>query len=98
MFTKQVGIKIDVTVRTPAGAIFDLSAATTKNMRFRLGDGTVITRSATFITNGTDGQLRYVTVAGDFDVPCEIALQVYLVLPTGTFYTSRTSFTVEAIW
>jgi len=74
--------------------IFDASALTTKNLIFKKPDGTIITKEATFYTNGTDGIIEYKTVSGDLDQNGVWALQAYLETPLGSWKTSTTMFRV----
>jgi hypothetical protein len=43
--------------------IVDASGATTKEILFRKPSGAVVTKSAAFTTDGTDGKIEYVTAA-----------------------------------
>jgi hypothetical protein len=51
------------------GGIMDLSNATTKNLIFKRPNGQLLTKPAEFVTDGTDGKLKYVTVAADDTTP-----------------------------
>lgn len=47
----------------------DISVATTKQIIYTKPDGvTTITKTAAFVTDGTDGQISFTTVTGMFDV------------------------------
>lgn len=72
----------------------DISAATTKNIILKKPDGTKLTKTASFSTDGTDGYIQYVTVAGDIDTAGDWELQVYIVEPSGAWYTDTKKFTV----
>jgi hypothetical protein len=78
------------------GVIVDISAATTKEILFRKPDGTVVTKTGTFSTDGTDGKLRYTTIAGDLDQAGDWRVQGYIVTPTGSWKSSVETFTVLA--
>lgn len=45
----------------------DISAATVKQLIFRKPDGTTVTKTADFTTNGEDGALEWETQAGDVE-------------------------------
>jgi len=47
------------------GAVIDISASTSRRIKFLLPDLTVVEKAAVFTTDGTDGYIQYVTVAGD---------------------------------
>lgn len=44
-------------------APIDVSVAATKQLRFTKPDGTVVTKTASFTTNGLDGQIQYTAEA-----------------------------------
>lgn len=90
----DVGFGFDVTVKDQDGAAINLSAATTRQFTFRKPDETEVTKTPVFITDGTDGQLRYVTIAGDLEQIGLWKLQAYIVLPAGEFYSDIFEFRV----
>ena len=78
----------------------DISTATTKSLVFRKPGGSVVTKSMSFVSDGTDGQLKYVLATGDIDEAGEWEMQVRVVLNTSDadFRTKIEKFTVaEAI-
>lgn len=77
-------------------AIVDVSTATTKDFIFRKPDGTVITRSTVFTTDGTNGQIEYVTVSGDLDRAGTWSVQLHIILPTGEWKSDIFKFDVYA--
>lgn len=62
----DIGLDFIITIYS-GGSIKDLSTFTTKQLIFRKPSGTSVTKTADFITDGTDGQIRYLTLAGDLD-------------------------------
>lgn len=60
-----VGVIIQYTVLDYNANPLDISSATVKSLVFKKPDGTVVTKTATFVTNGTDGKLKYTSIAGD---------------------------------
>lgn len=49
------------------GAVINVSSATTKLIYFRAPGGTVYSVTAAFDTDGSDGKVKYATVAGSSD-------------------------------
>ena len=45
----------------------DISSMTTLQVKYYKPDGTVVTKTAVFLTDGTDGKIVYTTVTGDID-------------------------------
>lgn len=72
----------------------DISSATVKEFHFLKPDGNVIEREAIFITNGSDGKLRYVSTADDFDVEGIYRWQIYLEMPGWTGHSNVDSLKV----
>ena len=91
---KDIGTIIEVTVKGGQNPI-DISSATVKTFYFKKPSGKVLTKDAIFVTNGTDGKLKYVMVAGDLDEAGAWELQVYLELSTGTWRSSIAGFGVH---
>ncbi len=84
----DIGTTIIITVKDGA-AIVDISSATTKNIKIKKPvSSTVLTKTGTFTTDGTDGKLQYTTIAGDLDEVGVYNVQAYLVLPAGTWNSS----------
>lgn len=68
MFRKgDLGTALVVEVVDEAGAVVDVSGATAKKIFLTKPGGTVLTKDAVFDTDGTDGLIKHLTVAGDFD-------------------------------
>lgn len=59
------------------GSIVDISAASTKTITFEKPDGTTMVKAGSFVTDGTDGVLEYVSVDGDLDIGGDWRLQGY---------------------
>lgn len=62
----DVGVTIILTA-IEAGSIVNLSVASPKRIDIRKPSGDVVTRTGTFLTDGTDGKLFCVTEDGDLD-------------------------------
>lgn len=91
----DIGTVFEITLSDDNG-VFNLSGATLKQLRLKNPNGVVTTKTATFSTNGTDGKLRYVTVAGDLPIEGPWSIEAYVEIGTGTrFHTNSASFTVS---
>jgi hypothetical protein len=49
-------------------SIVDISDLDTLQVIFRKPDGTTLTKTATYVTDGTDGLMKYIIAEGDIDV------------------------------
>lgn len=91
----DIGVAVELTVKENGTAV-NLSSVSTKQIILRDPTGAVTTHTATFTTDGTDGKIRYVTIAGDFATTGDWQAQGYLAGLTGfTGYTDVVGFTVR---
>ncbi len=75
----------------------DVSAAIdpdTKWMIFKKPDGTLVTKDAVFVTDGTDFLIKYVAEAGFLDVLDGWQSQAHVILPNGEWKSDWDSFNV----
>lgn len=73
-----VGLMVIYEVQDSTGAARDISSFTTTELIFKQPDGAVVTKAATFQTDGTDGKLTYETVAGDLALAGSWRVQAHL--------------------
>ena len=74
----------------------DVSAATAVTILLRAPDGTVLTKSGTFTTDGTDGKVQYTAVDGDLDQAGAWQGQARVTTPSGQWTSQTVSFKVKA--
>lgn len=79
-----IGAQIQVTV-VEDDVIVDLSTATTKTLYFRKPNGTTVSKTADFVTDGTDGKLKYVTESAFLDMAGMWNIQAYVQFPGGGY-------------
>ena len=89
----DVGTVFEATIMDGTSVV-DISAATTKQLIFRGPNGVSKTKSAVFTTNGTDGKLKYTTVANDLDPVGQWSWQAYVVLAAGAWHSDVAEFIV----
>lgn len=89
----DIGTDFDITF-LEAGSAVDISGATTKQLIFRAPDAVTSAKAGTFITDGTNGQLRYTTIADDIDEAGHWHIQGKIINASGTFYSSIEDFYV----
>lgn len=56
-----------VTVKKQDNTVWDISAATTIQIKFEKPSGSTAIKTASYTTDGTDGKMEYVSVSGDLD-------------------------------
>lgn len=89
----DIGTVFEVTVQED-GIALDISTATTKQFVFKKKSGALLTVDAEFVTDGSDGKLSYTTVSGDLNEVGQWQIQVYVVLPTGSWRSDVQYFDV----
>lgn len=62
----DVGCVIELQAQSPLGTNVDISAASGLTIYLRTPAGDVLTKTASLSSGGTDGKMRYTTVASDF--------------------------------
>ncbi len=89
----DVGTIFEVVVQD-AGTPLDISANTEILIIFQKPDGTPVSKTAVFSTDGTDGKMRYVSVTDDLDQIGGWKLQGKITLPAWTGKTGTGEFEV----
>jgi hypothetical protein len=94
----DVGTVFEVAIIDEDGAV-DISNSAVRQIVFGRPVVGWFTRQAEFVTDGTDGKIRYKSQPGDFDVSGEWRLQGKVALPTfvDEFHTEMATFFVEPV-
>ena len=82
------------TTASGGSEIADISDATSLTITFQNPNGGSFTRNASFTTDGTDGQIQYVTVDGDLSIAGTWSIQAFVVTPSGSHRTNVGTFRV----
>jgi len=90
----DIGTQFRLTVKDGTDVV-DVSAASTLYIYFYKPDGTILTKTATLVNDGTDGLIQYTTVDGDINVVGRWKLQAYVQLGTSVFYSDVQVFKVH---
>ena len=89
----DIGTQLIVTICEDGEAI-NISGASSYEIVIRKPNGVSTAYTPSFLTDGTDGNLVYVTVAGDVDQIGNYKIQGKVVLNGGTFRSSMSDFKV----
>ena len=82
------------TTSTGGTTVADISTATTKQFTFKRPNGTTFDRVAVFTTDGTDGNIQYLSVDDDLNVAGTWHLQAYVATLAGNWKTDVGHFKV----
>ena len=74
--------------------VVDISTASTKQLIFKKPGGTILTKSTSFVTDGTDGKMQYVSLDVDLSDDGVWKMQGKVIIGGNTFSTDITSFKV----
>lgn len=94
----DIGTVIKVLIQDQDEAVVDVSSATvTKNILIyppAHSANTLLTKAASFSTDGTDGYIQYAGESGVFDVAGDYWFQGSVVITAGTFKSTKVKRTV----
>lgn len=93
---KDLGTDLQVTV-TETDVAVDISASTAQEIILKKPDGSEITRTASFITTGADGQIHYTTVSGDIDQRGEWSYRAKITFSAGQVFHSIDPQTFDVV-
>ena len=90
----DIGTHFEISLKE-CDEILDVSSASAKQIIFKKPSGTILTKTAVFKTDGTDGIVKYVSIADDLDESGRWKMQAKITFPTGDSWSSEvTSFKV----
>ena len=93
----DIGTVFQATVKDQDGAIVNLASSTARQLTFKKPDGVNMVKNAVFVTDGTDGKIKYVTAAStDLDQAGEWQLQGTVTFGTSVWHTDVEKFRVYA--
>ncbi len=90
----DIGTKFLVTIKEN-GVALDISTASVKKIRFRRPDNTTLDKTAVFETDGTDGKIYYLSIAGDLSIKGTWSIQGFITMPSGSWNSKIASFMVN---
>lgn len=91
----DIGTVFRLTIVDDVEDLVNVSAATSKVIRFNKPDGVAVDKVADFFTDGSDGIIQYVSVVDDLDVPGKWRLQALIVTPVGEWSSEIETFWVK---
>jgi hypothetical protein len=92
----QVGLAIEIAFVSAAGAVVDISSATAKLIRLEFSTALAVQFVASFVTDGTDGLITYLTVSSaELGFAGTTKIQGEITLPNGALRTAIGKFTIH---
>lgn len=90
----DIGTLLIVTI-TDDDQVVDLSTATEITIIIKKPNGISYEKTASYYTDGTDGNITYTSVDGDFDAPGNYKIQGRVQINGGTFHSEVSTFKVH---
>lgn len=93
----DAGISVIITITEADGSTpVNLSLATSKTIYISKPNGSLVTGTASLVTDGTDGKIEYVTSPGDLDLVGMYKVQATYTVGLNTKHTQKDCFIVSA--
>lgn len=89
----DIGVNFNITVMNGT-AVLDVSNADNISIIFQKPDGSDLIKTASLITDGTDGNIRYTTIVGDLDQVGTWQIQAKVDFTASVFSTDIQKFKV----
>jgi len=87
VYVNEIGVVLQETIETSSGTPYNLIGANIYCV-LEKPDNSILTKDAQLVTDGSDGQLKYVTTSGDLDIHGYWRYQFYVnAYPTQAFHT-----------
>lgn len=91
-----IGLDFIITILENCEDIIDISTATSIDIYLTKPDGTLISKTGTLVTDGTDGKVKYTTVSGDLDQVGTWKIQAIINISSNVYPSSIYTFKVYA--
>lgn len=91
----DIGTQLEIEVVQNCSTPLPIDSATVKTVTVKRPDSSSFTRDAIFLTDGTDGLLYILTIAGDLTLEGTYYIQAYLELPAWQGNSDIGEFEVE---
>ena len=77
------------------GLVLDINGATTKEILLRKPDGTTVALQGVFVTDGTDGLLKFITNANTFNISGKYTIQGHIISTSSDWHSTKDTFIVS---
>lgn len=91
----DVNTEFRATVTDQDGAVVDISSASAKQLIFQLPNGARMVKTASLVNSGTDGKMKYLSIAGDLAMEGRWHVQGYVEIGSGQWHTDWYGFDVD---
>ena len=92
----NIAIRLTMTKESDS-SVLDISSATTKQIIITKPSGEKLTKTATNVTDGTDGKMQYLTITDDLDEFGDYEVQGHIVIGSLDIHTTIGQFKVDGV-
>lgn len=97
IYVGDTGINFIITVNDSVTNLpKNISLVTIKKINVKRAGGSLYTKDMDFVTDGSDGKIKYTVESGDLTVPGKYTFQLYFEGSDGVRRTSSSTFHVES--
>lgn len=89
----DIGTPFRATIKDENDEVVDVSTASVTFI-FKKPNGTTVNKTGSFVSDGTNGQVQYVTVDGDLNIHGRWELQAFVDFGSTEWYSDIYKFTV----
>ena len=90
----DIGTQFILTIKDQDGAVVNLASSLTKEIIFLKPDLSSHTKTASFVTDGSDGKIYYTAASGDIEQDGFWRIQGRVTFASGSWSTNTTQFIV----
>lgn len=90
----DIGTELQICIKNCSNVVIDISTATTKQIILKKPSGATLTKTASFVTDGSDGLISYLTISGDLDEVGTWKIQGIVMIGGNIWHSSFESFRV----
>lgn len=90
----DIGVRFTVTIKDGED-IVDVSSASLKQLLFQRPNGSILTKTASLFSDGTDGIIIYTTTSGDLSEAGNWKLQGYVEFGSSHYHSDVVTFRVH---
>jgi len=92
----DTGTAFRLTIKDYSGNVVPIETATTIKFSILKPNKVIVSKNGAFYTDGSDGIVQWITTSvNDLDMKGLWKIQVYVILPDGSWYTSKSEFQVD---
>lgn len=90
----DIGTVFQATIKDETGAVVNVSGASSKVIKFKKSDGSTVSKTASYTTDGTDGKIEYTIQSGDLNMAGDWQAEAIVTVGANTWSSTIHDFRV----